>query len=108
MNVTLLRNTFIGSFGMGFIAGCIPNKICVHYNDKIYNRIPLPLTTGCISILGLICSPLILTNYMFDGTYIDKTFDKYDIDIERYHQYDGNNNKYAFPSRLILHINNKE
>jgi len=39
--------------------------------------------------------------------YFDKLIDQYDIDIERYHQYDGKNNKYAFPSLLILNIKTK-
>ena len=39
--------------------------------------------------------------------YFDKLIDKYNINIERYHQYDGKNNKYAFPSLLILSIKSK-
>jgi hypothetical protein len=39
--------------------------------------------------------------------YFDKLIDKYNINIERYHQYDGKNNKYAFPSLLILSVKSK-
>ena len=40
--------------------------------------------------------------------YFDKLIDKYNINIKRYHQYDGNDNKYAFPSIIMIEINKKE
>jgi hypothetical protein len=52
-------------------------------------------------------SPLLIINYFCNGMYFDKLIDKYNINIERYHQYDGKNNKYAFPSLLILSIKSK-
>lgn len=105
MSITMLKNSLISSFAFGFICGCVPNKIIVQYNNKSYNNIPIPLLSGCIGTLSYISAPLILTNYFFNGTFIDRFIDKYNIDIERYHQCDGKNNKYAFPSLLVININ---
>lgn len=62
--------------------------------------------------MSLITSPFLITNYFFNGLYFDKLYDKlhdkYDIDVKRYHQYDGNNNKYGFPSIIMIEINKKE
>jgi hypothetical protein len=88
--------------------GCFSNNISVKFNNKKYNRLPLPLVTGTVASLGLISSPFLLLNYFGNFTYFDKLFDKYDIKVERYHQYDGNNNKYAFPSMINITIDNKE
>ena len=44
---------------------------------------------------------------MYSDKLIDLLIDKHDINMERYHQYDGENNKYAFPSLLILSIKSK-
>lgn len=60
-----------------------------------------------ICSVGLMVSPLLITNYFCNGMYFDKLIDKYNINIERYHQYDGKNNKYAFPSSLILSVKSK-
>jgi hypothetical protein len=45
---------------------------------------------------------------MANGTYFDKLYDriqeKYSIQVKRYHQYDGNCNKYAYPSSICIEI----
>lgn len=56
---------------------------------------------------GIILSPLLMINYLCKGAYFDRLVDKYDINVERYHQYDGNNNKYYCPSVLIINIKSK-
>jgi hypothetical protein len=72
-----------------------------------YNFIEMPLISGVIGSTGIILSPLLIINYLCDGTYFDRLVDKYDINMERYHQYDGKNNKYAYPSLLIINIKSK-
>ena len=102
-----IKNGLIYSFGTGFCLGLLPNKINTQINGKKYNTIPLPLIFGSISLMGFILSPILLGNYFFEGTFIDKLFDKYEFSIKRYHQFDGNDNKYAFPSTLIINIDKK-
>jgi hypothetical protein len=106
-----MKNIIITSLSYGFVSGfcvgCFPNKLSVKFDDKKYNSLPIPLISGVICSVGLIFSPLLIINYFCNGMYFDKLIDKYDIDIERYHQYDGKNNKYAFPSLLILNIKTK-
>ncbi len=97
------------SFLTGSILGMIPNNPSLKFNGKQkFNKINLPLAGGCLGVLGFIFSPFLITNYFLDGVYFDKLYDKYDIDIKRYHQYDGNDNKYAFPSHIQIEINNKD
>ena len=43
-------------------------------------------------------------NYFYNGTYFDKLIDEYDINIARYYQYDGLNNKYGYPSTININI----
>ena len=106
-----IKNIIITSVSYGFVSGfcvgCLPNKLSIKFDDKKYNSLPIPLISEVICSLGLIFSPLLIINYFCNGIYFDKLIDKYDIDIERYHQYDGKNNKYAFPSLLILSIKTK-
>jgi hypothetical protein len=106
-----MKNIIITSLSYGFVSGfcvgCFPNKLSIKFDDKKYNSLPIPLISGVICSVGLIFSPLLIINYFCNGMYFDKLIDKYDIDIERYHQYDGKNNKYAFPSLLILNIKTK-
>ena len=99
-----IKNGLIYSFGTGFCMGLLPNKINVQINEKKYMNIPLPLIFGCIGSMGFILSPVLLGNYFFGGTFIDKLFDKYEFTIKRYHQFDGNNNKYAYPSTLTINV----
>jgi hypothetical protein len=97
------------SFLTGFTLGMIPNKLSIKLNGKHnFFNINLPITCGCIGVLGLVSSPFLITNYFLNGTYFDRLYDKYDVNIKRYHQLDGNNNKYAFPSWIQIEINNKE
>jgi hypothetical protein len=113
MNSTLknikpkIKNFIVGSFYSGFIIGCIPNKLVINYEDKKYNFFQIPLLTGFICSSAFIISPLLLVNYFFNFTYLDKFIDKYDIELKRIHQYDGNNNKYAYPSNLKINIKSK-
>jgi hypothetical protein len=106
-----MKNIIITSLSYGFVSGfcvgCFPNKLSIKFDDKKYNSLLIPLISGVICSVGLIFSPLLIINYFCNGMYFDKLIDKYDIDIERYHQYDGKNNKYAFPSLLILNIKTK-
>jgi len=106
-----IKNNIIKSLSYGFVSGfcvgCIPNKLCIKFEDKIYKSPPIPLMSGLICSAGLIFSPLLIANYFCDGIYFDKLIDKYNVNIERYHQCDGKNNKYAFPSLLILNIKSK-
>jgi len=106
MKIIIITSVSYG-FVSGFCVGCLPNKLSIKFDDKKYNSLPIPLISGVICSLGLIFSPLLIINYFCNGMYFDKLIDKYDIDIERYHQYDGKNNKYAFPSLLILNIKTK-
>jgi hypothetical protein len=39
---------------------------------------------------------------------MDNLWDKYEINVERYHQYDDKNNKYAYPSLFIITVVNKQ
>lgn len=106
-----IKNIIIISVSSGFISGfcvgCFPNKLCIKFEDKKYNSIQIPLISGICCSLGLMVSPLLIINYFCNGMYFDKLIDKYNINLERYHQYDGKNNKYAFPSLLILSIKSK-
>jgi hypothetical protein len=106
MKIIIITSVSYG-FVSGCCIGCFPNKLSVKFDDKKYNSLPIPLISGLICSIGLIFSPLLIINYFCNGMYFDKLIDKYDIDIERYHQYDGKNNKYAFPSLLILNIKTK-
>jgi hypothetical protein len=96
------------SFFTGFTLGMIPNKVSLKFNgkQKFYN-INLPLAGGCLGILGFVSAPFLITNYFLDGVYLDKLYDKYNIDVKRYHQFDGTDNKYAFPSNIHIEINKK-
>ena len=91
-------------FITGFCLGCLPNKVVINYENKKYRKLPIPLITGCICSIGVIFSPLLIINFFCNGVYFDKLIDKYNIKLERYHQYDGNNNKYAYPSLCIINI----
>ena len=107
INNIIIRSVSCG-FISGFCVGCFPNNLCIKFEDRKYNSVPIPLISGLICSVGLMVSPLLLINYFSNSTYFDKLIDKYDINIERYHQYDGKNNKYAFPSSLILSIKSKK
>ncbi len=108
MNIKNIIITSVSSgFIFGFWVGCFPNKLCIKFENKKYNSLPIPLISGMICSVGLMVSPLLIINYFCNGMYFDKLIDKYNIDIKRYHQYDGKNNKYAFPSLLILSIKSK-
>ncbi len=96
-----VKNGFLCSFYSGFMFGCFPNKIQIKFKKKYYYP-PIPLLTGFVSSMSFIFSPLLLINYFSNSCYFDKLIDKYDIEFERYHQYNNVNNKYAYPS--VLHI----
>lgn len=102
-----IKNGLIYSFGTGFCLGLLPNKINVQINEKKYIRVRTPLIFGCISSMGFILSPVLLGNYFFEGIFFDKLFDNYEFGIIRFHQFDGNNNKYAYPSIITIDIKKK-
>jgi hypothetical protein len=105
---SILKNGIIYSFVSGFCCGLVPNKIRIHYNSIHYNNLPLPFIGGCVGVAGFVCSPFLIYNYFFEGVYFDKLVDNYQYSIDRYHQYDGTNNKYAYPSTFVVTIiNNK-
>lgn len=105
--LTYIKNGMIGSFVIGFGSGLFPNKINIKFNGKTYSNVPFPLITCCVSLISFVLSPLLITNYICNNPYFDKLIDKYDFDVKRYHQYDGNNDKYGYPSLLIININYK-
>ena len=82
-------------------------KFMIYYEDKKYKFLPIPVITGLIGSMGIIFSPLLIINYFCNGVYFDKLVDKYDINVERYHQYDARYNKYAYPSIIIINIKKK-
>lgn len=93
------------SFISGFTLGLIPNKISIKINKNKYNDIPTPIVGGVIGMGCFIFSPFLMINYFSNSYYLDKFIDKYDLKIKRYHQYDGLNNKYAYPSIIQIEIN---
>ncbi len=108
MNFTSkIKNGIICGFVSGFFIGCVPNKLSIRFENKKYNSLPIPLISGLIGSMGIIFSPLLMVNYFCNGVYFDKLVDNYDINVERHHQYDGQNNKYAYPSSLIINIKSK-
>lgn len=103
------KNGIVNSFGFGFCLGLLPNKIHLKINnDKSYNNIPLPLICGCLGTITFISSPLLLINYIVSGNFFDKLYDvlvyEYDIKINRHHQYGIKNDKYDYPSIIIVTI----
>ena len=75
--------------------------------NKKYVSIPTTLISGIIGSMRIVFSPLLIMNYLCNGVYFDKLVYKYDIRLERYHQYHGENNKYEFPSLFIVNIHPK-
>lgn len=102
-----IKNGITYGFVTGVCIGCIPNKVLIRFEDKKYYSLYTPLISGLICSTGIILSPLLIINYVSNGKYIDKLIDKYDINIKRYHQYDGENNKYAYPSLIYVNIKSK-
>ena len=102
--ILTLKKGMVYSFYFGFVAGMVPNQMMVIFNKKKYPKVPLPFITGSLGVIGFLSSPLIVANYLFNGTYIDKFVDKYEIDFKRHHQYDHNQNKYAYPSNIVVKI----
>lgn len=99
-----IKNGMIYSYAFGFSLGFVPNDISIKFNEKKIPKIPLPLITGFIGLMSFVSCPFTIGNYLYGGVYFDKLFDKYDINVKRYHQHDGNDNKYAFPSLLQIDI----
>lgn len=105
--ISKVNNLLFGSFVGGFFLGCVPNKISINFENKKIH-VPIPLMTGFLSTSTVILSPYLFVNYFCNGTKLDRIIDKYDISVERYHQYDGKNNKYAYPTYLVLNITSKK
>lgn len=93
-------NSYFFGFGLGFVC---PNQINVKYNKHKINIFSMPLVSGCVSLLGFMFFPFIVTNYFYDGVLLDKIIDKYNFNIERYHQYDSTD-KYGYPSIIYINI----
>jgi hypothetical protein len=104
--LTKWKHLMAGGFGAGFCVGCVPNDVNLYVNGQLA-AIPIPLITGLISSAGMVMSPLLLANYFCNGTYIDRWVDRVSIHVKRYHQYDGNGNKYAYPSIVDIYIKTK-
>jgi hypothetical protein len=113
MNFTLqkIKNWVIYGVGYGFFTGfavgCFPNKLHIRFEEQKIYSLPIPLISGLIGCTGVICSPLLVANYICNGTYFEKIVDKYDINLKRRHQYDTRHNKYAYPSSFIINIKRK-
>jgi hypothetical protein len=103
----IIKTGIICSSVTGSCIFLIPNNISIKINQTTFNRIYLPIFGGCLGTFAFIFSPFLIINYFINGTNLDKLYDKYDVNIKRYHQYDGNNNKYAYPSKIIIEINKK-
>ena len=88
------------SFCTGFVVGCFPNPLSIHFEEKKYDSVPIPLLSGTICSMGVIFSPFLVFNYISSGVYFDKLYDRYDIKMERY-QYN------SFPSQFVVHIKEK-
>lgn len=106
-----IKNRIIGIVSSGFVSGfclgCFPNKLSIHFENEKYKSILIPIMSGMICSMAITFSPFLMINYLCNGTYFDILFDKYDIDIKRYHQGDGEGNKYGYPSSLILNVKYK-
>ena len=98
-----IKKGMIYSFVTGVCCGLFPNKVSISFNNERLN-IPLHIIGGCLGLTAFTFSPFLIVNYMFETAYFDKLIDKYNIDVNRFHQYDGNNNKYAIPSTIIVKI----
>lgn len=106
-----LNNIVVRSVSYGFVSGCcvgcFPNKLSVQFNERTYKSVPMPLLSGLICSVGILCSPLLMVNYFCNGVYFDKLFDRYRICVRRYHQYDDKSNMYAFPSFISVCVKPK-
>lgn len=96
-------------FVFGGFCGLFPNDVSIKYNNINYN-LPKPIigaiVGSTIALTSPIIFPFLFVNYFSKNAYFDKKYDemmlKYNIKINRYHQYDGTGNEYAYPS--IIHI----
>ena len=117
--IQIIKKGIIYGFLSGFYSGSlscfiIPNKIKIikYTNEKkifhITSNFYFPFIGGFIGIGSFLCSPLLFANFIFDGTYLDKLYDrineKYLIQVKRYHQYGVNDNKYDYPSLITIEI----
>lgn len=109
-------SSLVGVTG-GFLFG--NRVIFIKYGEKpntlvLRHSIPLISALTCSFLFPtlLICSPIIAIDYYGNLCAVDKITDrihsKYLFEYKRYHQYDGNNNKYYAPSNLHITIKNKE
>lgn len=86
-----LKTGMIHSFALGFGIGLFPFTLHLQINKKRYWNLPVPLFSGCLGVVGFLGSPFLLTQYMTNGTllerWLDQWIEKYDVSIERHHQY---------------------
>ena len=87
-------------------------------NGNRIRRTKIPLCVLGGSLMGILAPlsisliPFGLVNYIFNFSFIDRKYDnirdKYNITLERYHQYGALNTKYDYPSNIIINIEKKE
>lgn len=112
-----IKTMFQGGFCAGVCAGfCVPNSVQITHNSLTDKRVVkkpfwFPLATGVVGMAGVACIPFLVTHYCVDGTYFDRIYDhlneRYCIQVRRYYQYDGNGNKYGYPSLIRVEITEK-
>lgn len=97
-----------GGFAFGFMIGLVPNKVHLEIDNKKYNNVMTPLLGGLVGMAIFPCSSLIIMNWFFNSTCLDKAFDQYDYYVVRSHQYNSRNNKYAYPSSIRIKMKSKK
>lgn len=111
---TLLTLAYSGVF-VGFTSGCFCGNRIFHVkyenrNLSLRHSLPLISSVSCAILFPmlLISTPIILIESFTSLCTLDKIIDnfnsKYSIKCKRYHQYDGNDNKYYAPSHLHITI----
>ena len=115
-NLILLKRTIkICSIPI-FFGGCFLNdRFTVIYSSKrkklqVVHYLPLIFGLTIIPTL-IVISPIFLVDSMFNlciiDKFVDKIIDNYDLDIKRYHQHDGSDNKYYSNSLFEIYISKK-
>ena len=79
----LIRSVSVG-FISGFSVGCFPNKLCIEFEDKKYNSLPIPLISGLICSVGLMVSPLLIINYSCNGMFFNLAYLKKSLNHHYY------------------------
>ena len=126
ITIKSIKNLFFNGVSIGSLSGLIigmgiNNSISFKITHKKeettkYYKISNPIVTtiagGLIPSVLFITSPLIVYNYFTNSSIGDKLFDSfkehmeknYIVNYNRFYQYDGHDNKYAFPSHIEISI----